>query len=95
MVGTSKKAREARYEDKTTGAVADVALFVEDIFTDTDEYEEGAEWGVVARGAVYAEGGEKLHEVEVHLPYGFAKFEDALECATDENLNWREFDIFI
>lgn len=95
MVSTSKKAREARYEDKITGDVANVTLFVEDIFTDTDEYEEGAEWGVVARGAVYSEGGEKLREVEVHLPYGFAKFEDALDCATGVDLNWHEFDIFI
>jgi hypothetical protein len=95
MVSTSQKAREARYEDELTGDYAVVVLFVEDIFTDTEEYDEGAEWGVVARGTVYSESGDELRAVEVHLPYGFEKYEDALNCATDEDLNWHEFDIFI
>jgi hypothetical protein len=95
VVSTSKKAREARYEDELTGDYAVVTLFVEDIFTDPDEYEEGAEWGVSARGKIYSENGEELRSVSVHLPYGFEKYEDALNCATDENLDWHEFDIFI
>lgn len=94
MVSTSQKVREVLYEDESTGDSALALLFVEDIFTDPDEYAEGAEWGVVARCQVYTADGEESHSVETHLPYGFAKFEDALECAADPDLNWHEFEIF-
>ena len=94
MVSTSQKVREVRYDDERTGNFALAILFVEDIFTDPEEYEEGADWGIVARCIIFSENDEELHSVESHLPYGFAKYEDALDCATDENLNWHEFEIF-
>lgn len=94
MVTQSTKAREVLYEDEATGRSCLALLFVEDIFTNPDEYDVSTPWGIVARGILYTASGEEDGNVESHLPYGFEKFEDALDCATDPNLDWTEFEIF-
>ena len=94
MVTKSTRAREVLYEDEATGKSCLTLLFVEDIFTNPDEYDPTYKWGVVARGILYSESDEEEGNIERHLPYGFEKYEDALECATDPNLDWHEFELF-
>lgn len=94
MVSKSTKAREVRYEDEATGKSCLALLFVEDIFTNPDEYDVSTPWGIVARGILYSASGEEEGNVESHLPYGFAEYNDALDCATDPDLDWHEFEIF-
>ena len=93
MARKSTKVREVRY-DHESGDYVVVTLFVENIFAGMKAYAEGDtvwEWGVVARGTIYSTTYGDEQKVKRSLPYGFEKYEDALDCATNDNLSWSQF----